>query len=66
MLFVFTFILVVAAALVARIVWGAATTLITVVAVVAVIGFLFIFGSKKQGFHDNIAGTAVFRKADVS
>jgi len=30
------------------------------------IGFFFILGDKKQGFHDMIAKTAVFNKSDLS
>jgi len=31
-----------------------------------VVGFFFVLGQKRQGFHDMIAKTAVFRKNDIS
>jgi len=41
-------------------------TLGGILGLIVFIGFFFILGEQKQGFHDKIAKTAVYNKADIT
>jgi len=45
---------------------GMVSTIGSILGFAVFIGFFFILGEKKQGFHDMIAKTAVFNKSDLN